>query len=86
MRKIDLIRKRLEATFDPQELRWWTTAKATGATQDTRKAAKAYNVRIRAAAFEGQSRIQRHRAVHAALGADLLADIHALALDIGTPS
>jgi BolA protein len=28
-------------------------------------------------------RVQRHRAVHAALGPDLIARIHALALDIG---
>ena len=41
-----------------------------------------FNVRIRAAAFEGQSRIQRHRAVHAAIGPDLIGRIHALALDI----
>lgn len=42
-----------------------------------------FNVRIRAAAFDGQSRIARHRAVHAALGDDLMGRIHALALDIG---
>lgn len=44
-----------------------------------------FNVRIRAAGFAGQSRIARHRAVHAALGADLVGRIHALALDIDTP-
>lgn len=42
-----------------------------------------FNVKIRAAAFDGQSRIARHRAVHAALGKDLMGRIHALALDIG---
>lgn len=41
-----------------------------------------FNVRLRSADFEGQSRIARHRAVHAALGADLVARIHALALDL----
>lgn len=41
-----------------------------------------FNVKIRAAAFDGQSRIQRHRAVHSALGADLVGRIHALSLDI----
>ncbi|MBV1927640.1 MAG: BolA family transcriptional regulator [Rhodobacteraceae bacterium] len=41
-----------------------------------------FNVRIRAAAFEGQSRVARHRAVHAAIGPDLIGRIHALALDI----
>ncbi|MBD0865003.1 MAG: BolA family transcriptional regulator [Rhodobacteraceae bacterium] len=41
-----------------------------------------FNVLIRASAFAGQSRLQRHRAVHAALGKDLVGRIHALALDI----
>ena len=41
-----------------------------------------FNVRIRADQFAGQSRIARHRAVHAALGAELIGRIHALALDI----
>ena len=41
-----------------------------------------FRVTIRAPGFAGQSRLQRHRAVHAALGADLVGRIHALALDI----
>lgn len=43
-----------------------------------------FNVHIRAQAFESMSRVARHRAVHNALGADLVGRIHALALDIGT--
>ncbi|WP_298261559.1 BolA family protein [uncultured Litoreibacter sp.] len=41
-----------------------------------------FNVVIRAAIFADMSRIQRHRAVHAALGPDLIGKIHALALDL----
>ena len=41
-----------------------------------------FNVRIRAAAFAEMSRIDRHRAIHSALGADLVGRIHALALDV----
>jgi BolA family transcriptional regulator, general stress-responsive regulator len=41
-----------------------------------------FNVRIRASAFEGKSRVQRHRAVHTAIGPELIGRIHALALDI----
>ena len=44
-----------------------------------------FNVRIVSAAFDGQSRLARHRAVHAAIGAELIGRIHALALDISTP-
>lgn len=41
-----------------------------------------FRVRMSSAAFAGQSRIARHRAVHQALGADLIARIHALALEL----
>lgn len=41
-----------------------------------------FRVRMRSAAFAGQSRIARHRAVHAALGPELIAEIHALALEL----
>ena len=41
-----------------------------------------YNVRIRSEAFKGMNRLARHRAIHAALGPDLIGRIHALALDV----
>ncbi|WP_394198366.1 BolA family protein [Litoreibacter albidus] len=41
-----------------------------------------FNVAISAPVFADMSRIQRHRAVHAAIGPDLIGRIHALALDI----
>ena len=41
-----------------------------------------YNVRIRSAAFKGLSWVARHRAVHSALGPELIGRIHALALDL----
>lgn len=41
-----------------------------------------FNVRLRSVDFEGQTRINRHRMVHAALGRDLVSRIHALALDL----
>lgn len=41
-----------------------------------------FQVRIEADAFAPMSRIERHRAVHKALGADLVGRIHALALKI----
>ena len=41
-----------------------------------------FNVRLQSPSFEGMSRIARHRAVHKALGPDLIARIHALALDL----
>ncbi|KEJ89374.1 BolA family protein [Sulfitobacter donghicola] len=41
-----------------------------------------FDVSIRAPDFAGLSRLAKHRAVHSALGADLISRIHALALDI----
>lgn len=41
-----------------------------------------FRVAIAAPAFADMSRIERHRAIHAALGADLVARIHALALEV----
>lgn len=43
-----------------------------------------YHVVLRSDKFAGQSRIARHRAVHNALGKDLVASIHALSLDLDT--
>ncbi|PIE15791.1 MAG: BolA family transcriptional regulator [Rhodobacterales bacterium] len=41
-----------------------------------------FRVIIRAPAFAEMSRIARHRAIHAALGAELVGCIHALALEV----
>ena len=45
-----------------------------------------FRIRLVSKTFKGQSRIQRHRAVHSALGKELLSTIHALALELDTPS
>ena len=44
-----------------------------------------FRVRLVSADFKGLSRVARHRAVHAAIGKELLIEIHALALDLSTP-
>ena len=41
-----------------------------------------FEVAITAPEFAGLSRVAKHRAVHSALGADLIARIHALSLDL----
>ena len=41
-----------------------------------------FNLRIAAPCFEGMSRIARHRAVHAAIGDEIMGQIHALAIAI----
>lgn len=44
-----------------------------------------FRVRLRAKAFEGVSRISRHRMVHEVLAEELRGAIHALTLDLGGP-
>ena len=43
-----------------------------------------FQIKIVWQGFEGMSLIARHRAVHEALGKDLLNNIHAIALDLKT--
>jgi stress-induced morphogen len=44
-----------------------------------------YSVLMVSAAFQGQSRVARSRAVHAALAAEFTGGLHALALTLRTP-
>ena len=41
-----------------------------------------FRLRIRAASLAGLTRIAQHRAIHAAIGPDLMAKIHALAIHV----
>lgn len=41
-----------------------------------------FRVRIRAPALDPLSRLGRHRAIHTAIGPDLMARIHALAIEV----
>ena len=44
-----------------------------------------FRVRIVAEAFKGMSRVERHRAVNAALAAELKGGVHALAIEPAAP-
>ena len=80
----DEIRSRLVAAFAPSVLEVVDDSERHRGHAGFRDGGEShFNVRIRAEAFAGQSRIARHRAVHAALGPDLVGRIHALSLDIG---
>ena len=79
------IEDRLRAAFSPSELDVVDDSESHRGHAGYQDGGEShFNVRIRAAAFEGQSRVQRHRAVHAAIGPDLIGRIHALALDISS--
>ena len=83
MRVADEIEAKLRTAFEPTEIEVVDdSASHAGHAGAPDGGQSHFNVRIRAAAFAGQSRIAKHRAVHAALGPDLIGRIHALALDI----
>lgn len=82
MSMTDEIRNRLESAFSPTELEVVDDSESHRGHAGYQEGGEShFNVRIRAAAFAGKSRVARHRAVHAALG-DVVPRIHALALDI----
>ena len=77
------ITTRLQAAFTPTLLEVVDDSEAHRGHGGYREGGEShFNVTIRAAAFAPMSRVARHRAVHAALGADLVGRIHALALDV----
>lgn len=77
------IEARLTAAFAPSGLVVENEShRHAGHAGDDGSGESHFRVTIRAAAFASMGRVERHRAVHRALG-DLTARIHALALDIG---
>ncbi|WP_109313092.1 BolA family transcriptional regulator [Ruegeria sp. AU67] len=80
----DEIRTCLMAAFEPRELEVVDDSESHRGHAGFQEGGEShFNVRIRASAFQGLSRVARHRAVHKALG-DIVPRIHALALDIDT--
>ncbi|MGY6548842.1 MAG: BolA family protein [Roseinatronobacter sp.] len=83
MRICDEIEARLRDAFDPTVLQVVDDSESHRGHGGWKDGGEThFNVRIHSEAFAPMSRVERHRAVHAALGRDLVARIHALALDI----
>ena len=79
----DEIRQKLEDAFAPTGLNVVDESEAHRGHAGYQDGGEShFRVEIQAAAFADMSRIARHRAVHAALGAEIIGRIHALALDI----
>jgi len=76
------IRQRLADAFDPSELEVLNESHHhAGHAGDDGSGQSHWRVRIADPSLAGQSRIARHRAIHAALGADIIGRIHALAIE-----
>ena len=80
---IDEIRTRLETAFAPERLEVVNEShRHRGHAGDDGSGESHFHVTIRAARLAPLSRLERHRAIHAALGRDLVARIHALGLTV----
>lgn len=83
MSRVDEIRVKLEAAFQPSQIEVRNdSARHAGHAGDDGSGESHFHVTLRAPEFAGKSRIARHRAVHSALGPDLVRAIHALSLDL----
>jgi BolA protein len=81
--RAEKIKDRLETAFAPRRLEVVDDSESHRGHSGFQEGGEShFNVLIESEAFAGQSRIAQHRAVHAALGKDLVAEIHALALTI----
>ena len=77
------IADRLEEAFAPSELSVVDDSESHRGHGGYREGGEShFNVKIRSAHFKGLNRVARHRAVHGALGPDLIGRIPALALDL----
>ncbi len=77
------ISAKLQAAFAPTALEIVNEShKHAGHAGHDGSGASHFRVRIVAPGFADMSRIERHRAVHAALGPEITGRIHALALEI----
>lgn len=77
------IADRLEEAFAPSELSVVDDSESHRGHGGYREGGEShFNVKIRSAHFKALNRVARHRAVHGALGPDLIGRIHALALDL----
>ncbi|MBK5933860.1 BolA protein [Rhodovulum imhoffii] len=77
------IHERLEAAFAPTRLDVVDDSERHRGHAGYREGGEShFRVAITAPAFAGMSRLERHRAIHAALGEDVIGQIHALALSV----
>lgn len=81
----DQISEALEAAFSPDTLQVLNESdQHAGHAGHDGSNESHFRVVIKAAVFDDMSRLARHRAVHGALGKELIGRIHALALEINS--
>jgi BolA family transcriptional regulator, general stress-responsive regulator len=86
MRTADLITKKLTKAFAPQSLRVVDESHLHEGHAGHRPGGQThFRVYIVSEVFQGKSRVDRHRAINAALAAELAGSVHALAIHATAP-
>lgn len=83
--RIALIRGRLEAAFQPEELEIVDDSRRHAGHAGARDGRGHFHVRILSRHFSGKGTVERHRMVYAALGPLMQTDIHALGVIAVSP-
>jgi BolA protein len=83
--RVAAIRAALEQAFAPTLLEIRDDSHRHAGHAGARDGRGHFHVEIASAAFAGQSSLQRHRAIYAALGDLMATDIHALSIDARAP-
>jgi len=85
--RADRLKATLSDTFSPALLRVEDDSARHAGHSGARAGGQThYNVLLVSEAFAGMNRVQRSRAVHAALAAEFASGMHALALTLRTPA
>lgn len=86
MRTEDLITKKLTEAFAPESLRVVDESHRHEGHAGHRPGGQThYRVYIVSRAFQGKTRLERHRMINAALAGELAGSVHALALHASAP-
>ena len=86
MRTADIITEKLTSAFSPQSLDVVDESHLHAGHAGSREGGQThYRVYIVSNAFEGKSRVDRHRMINTALAAELTGSVHALAIHAAAP-
>jgi BolA protein len=86
MRLEQTMTEKLKAAFDPEELRVVDESALHAGHAGHRPGGQShFRVYIVSRAFDGKSRVERHRMINAVLAAELAGGVHALAIHAAAP-
>ena len=86
MRTADIITEKLTSAFSPHSLKVVDESHLHAGHAGSREGGQThYRVYIVSNAFEGKSRVDRHRMINTALAAELAGSVHALAIHAAAP-